>query len=274
MVERKKMKKTLSSECFFQGDERSLAVSRLDDSSLPQSPPQFCDTAPHPCGYLPGRQTVLRVAIPPHPIGVDIYGELVRLGFRRSGDFAYRPACPDCLACVPVRVPVARFAPDRAQRRCLKANRTLITRERPLGFFEEHHALFQRYQTQRHPDGGMDGDDREQYVQFLLRSQVDTRLVEFRDADRLRMVSLIDVLDDGLSSVYTFFDPELPAAGLGTYNILWQIRQCLANEWPYLYLGYWIQECRKMSYKARFKPIEGFIDGSWRELGTASPGES
>ena len=112
----------------------------------------------------------------------------------------------------------------------------------------------------------MDEDDREQYVQFLLQSQVDTRLVEFRDAGELRMVSVIDVLNDGLSSVYTFFDPDLPAASLGTYNILWQIGQCQFYRWSHLYLGYWIKECRKMSYKLRFRPVEGLIDGIWQEI--------
>ncbi|MDR2452288.1 MAG: arginyltransferase [Candidatus Accumulibacter sp.] len=243
-------------------------MARLDDPGFPRTPPCFHDTAPYPCGYLPGRQAVSRVAIPPRLIGAEIYGELVRRGFRRSGEFAYRPACRGCRACVPVRVPVERFSPDRSQRRCLKANRTLAARERPLDFAEEHYSLYRRYQMQRHPGGGMDGDDGEQYAQFLLRSHVDTRLVEFRDAGRLRMVSIIDALDDGFSSVYAFFDPELPAAGLGTYNVLWQIQQCRARELPYLYLGYWIGECRKMNYKARFRPIEGFIDGLWREIGS------
>ncbi|MDR0379771.1 MAG: arginyltransferase [Candidatus Accumulibacter sp.] len=241
-------------------------MTRFPDPGLPPPLPQFHDTAPHPCHYLPGRMAISRVAIPPRQIDADIYGELLRHGFRRSGDFAYRPACEACRACVPVRVPVARFVPDRSQRRCLKMNRTLETRELPLDFFDDHYRLYRRYQAGRHPDGGMSGDDREQYAQFLLHSRVDTRLVEFRDADRLRMVSLVDVLRDGLSSVYTFFDPELPAAGLGTYGVLWQIQRCLANGRPHLYLGYWIRECRKMSYKARFRPIEGFIGGVWQEL--------
>jgi arginine-tRNA-protein transferase len=244
-------------------------MTRLDDSRPPPALLQFYDTAPHPCGYLPDRRAVSRVALPFQSIGAGIYGELVRRGFRRSGDFIYRPACAACAACVPVRVPVERFVPNRSQRRCLKANGALIARERPLGFFEEHYRLYRRYQAKRHPGGGMDDDDREQYARFLLQSEVDTRLVEFRDDDRLRMVSLIDVLNDGLSSVYTFFDPELSSAGLGTCNVLWQINLCLANERPYLYLGYWIRECRKMSYKARFRPIEGLVDGAWRELDRA-----
>ncbi|MDR2787174.1 MAG: arginyltransferase [Candidatus Accumulibacter sp.] len=238
-------------------------MTRLADADPPPSLPLFHDTAPHPCHYLPDRRAILRVAVPPSSIDAGIYGELIRRGFRRSGEVAYRPACEVCHACVPVRVPVARFVPDRSQRRCLKANRTLEARECPLAFFEEHYLLYQRYQASRHSGGGMEDDHREQYAQFLLRSLVDTRLVEFRDAGRLRMVSLIDALDDGLSSVYTFFDPELPAAGLGTYGVLWQIHRCLANGWPYLYLGYWIRECRKMSYKTRFRPIEGLVGSVW-----------
>lgn len=116
----------------------------------------------------------------------------------------------------------------------------------------------------------MDDDNREQYAQFLLQSQVDTRLVEFREGGELRMVSVIDVLNDGLSSVYTFFDPDRQSTGLGTYNVLWQIRQCQANGLPYLYLGYWIRDCRKMSYKVRFRPTEGLVAGTWQELDAAT----
>ncbi|MHB1591764.1 MAG: arginyltransferase, partial [Sulfuricella sp.] len=129
-----------------------------------------------------------------------------------------------------------------------------------------HHELYQRYQSSRHTGGGMDQDDREQYECFLLQSHVTTYLVEFRDGDILRMVSLIDRVRDGLSSVYTFYDPDLPRASFGTYNILWQAELCRELGLPYLYLGYWIEQSGKMAYKIKFQRLEGLIDNRWQRL--------
>lgn len=247
-------------------------MSLPDDSFLPYSLLQFYATSPYPCSYLPEQEARSQVATPTHLIDGQLYSLLVRQGFRRSGLFTYRPWCDRCHACIPVRIPVERFQPSRTQRKVWSSHSGIQARELPVALYPDHFALYQRYQASRHPGGGMDHDDREQYAQFLLQSRVDTRLVEFIEDGQLRMVSLIDVLSDGLSSVYTFFDPELPGYSLGTYNILWQTLQCQQQGLPYLYLGYWIEHSRKMAYKARFKPLEGLVDGQWRELQpTAEP---
>ena len=240
-------------------------MSRLDDFSPPFSRLQFYNTATYPCSYLSGQRATSLVATPPHLIGTEVYGQLLRSGFRRSGFLTYRPNCKDCHACIPVRLPVERFTPNRSQRRCLKANAGLSARELPPINVDEHFALYQRYQKSRHAGGGMDQDNHEQYTNFLLQSVVDTRLIEFSENGVLRMVSIVDVSNDGLSSVYTFYDPNL-STGLGTFSILWQIAQCKAKHLPYLYLGYWIRDSRKMAYKANYRPVEGLIAGQWQEF--------
>ena len=233
---------------------------------IPLSALQFYLTAPYPCSYLPDRLARSQVATPSFLITTQVYSELVRRGFRRSGTFTYRPRCDDCRACVPVRVVVDDFASTRSQRRAVRHHRNLEVSLHTLQDSAEHFELYQRYQTARHRDDGMDSDSPEQYRNFLLQSHVDSTLVEFREGGVLRMVSLIDILDDGLSSVYTFYDPDVAQTSYGTYNVVWQIELCRKLELEYLYLGYWIKESGKMAYKANFSPLQGLIEGEWQIL--------
>lgn len=224
----------------------------------------FYATSPYGCSYLPGRVARSQVATPTHLVDTAAYGELVRAGFRRSGIVTYRPYCGSCNECIPVRLKVDGFKPNRSQKRALAQHDTLDARKCGLTFREDHYQLYQRYQAARHTGGGMDEDSREQYAQFLLQSHVDSCLIEFRENGILRIISIIDILNDGLSSVYTFYDPDQSGTSYGTYAILWQIAQCQHLGLQYLYPGYWIKDSQKMAYKIRFQPLEALRNGEWK----------
>ncbi len=224
---------------------------------------KYHTTQPYPCGYLPDKTARSEVVEPGNRIDTTLYNQLLEQGYRRSGHFIYRPRCDQCQACLSVRVKAPIFKPNRSQRRSWKKHCHLTYQEHQLHFSEEHFLLYQRYQAARHACNSADEDKRAQYQDFLLQSHVDTKLVTFYDNKQLCMISLIDKLEDGLSSVYTFYDPDIPHASLGTYNILWQIQLCKTLGLRHLYLGYWIKEHSKMNYKVNFRPLEILIDGHW-----------
>ena len=232
----------------------------------PKRPQFFYTTAPLPCPYLPGHTERKVVTEITGPDAEAMHDRLSRAGFRRSHNIAYAPVCPGCNACVPIRIPVGRFSIDRSLRKVLKANANLIGREAPPRATAEQYQLFQRYQNARHHDGDMATMSFYDYRAMVEDTPIETSVIEFRDErDRLAAACLTDRLGDGLSAVYSFFDPLLERRSPGTFMILWLIEQARALGLPHVYLGYWVQKSRKMAYKARFKPSEILIGGVWRD---------
>lgn len=220
-------------------------------------------TAAHTCGYYADRVSSNHVLDPQSPQLAAVYGQALAHGFRRAGDVVYRPSCGACNACIPYRLPIADFAPDRSQRRVLARNADVSSRWRRAGESEEHFALYRRYVGTRHAAGGMDQPTHEDYQRFLLSHWADTWFLELRLADDLIGAAVTDLVADAASAVYTYFAPELESRSLGTLAILKQIDYCRAQGLQHLYLGFWIDQHPKMHYKRRFGPGEVRVDGLW-----------
>lgn len=218
-----------------------------------------------PCSYLPDRKWQTHFFYT-EAIAPALYEHLISQGFRRSGYVFYQNHCPDCTACRPIRVDVQRFTPSTSQRRVLRKNRDVRIVRRPVSFVPEEFLLYRNYCAQRHPSPELPTE--EGYYRFLIASPLSTEIMAYYLADRLIGVAWMDVLPASLSSVYFAFDPAYSARSLGTFSILQQIALCYKLGKTWLQLGFWIQPCRKMSYKSRFQPCQILVDGNWRELET------
>jgi len=220
----------------------------------------------HSCPYLDGRRARDLIVDATFPMTDAVYGELLEKGFRRSGSTYYRPNCPQCQSCVPVRVPVDDFRGTRRQKRIWKRNDHLRVRAQTPAYSEHHYDLYLKYLRHRHTDGTMQDQSRSAYMNFLCDTRLTTVFNEFYDESDLVMVAVTDVSLAGLSAVYTFYDPSKEKFSLGVFAILWQIRFAQQLGRKYLYLGYWISECRKMCYKSDYRPLEKLTGDVWQHL--------
>ncbi len=227
---------------------------------------QFYISPSHDCSYLTGESAITLFADPTALLTNTQYQSLSKIGFRRSGEHIYRPHCTNCGACIPVRLAVNDFKPNRNQRRNLKANEDLTVTTCNADYNDEQYQLYTRYIKSRHPGGGMDDNDVKSYKSFVTSSWSDTQLYEFRLDSKLVAVAVTDHLNDSLSAVYTYYDPELSKRSLGVYSVLWQIEYAVKNNFSWLYLGYWIKDCKKMAYKDNYRPIEFFDGSNWNIL--------
>lgn len=228
---------------------------------------KFFTTAAHPCSYLEDQQATTLFVDPDAAITKSIYSQLSEFGFRRSGSHFYRPHCDACQACLPTRVPVKHFNFKKKQSRIWKKNQDLSTSIVRPAYHQEHYDLYEKYITQRHSDGDMYPPSIEQYKAFLVHGWENEGLfIEFRLKQALIAVAVIDILDNGLSAVYTFFEPEQSKRSLGSYAILWQIEYCRKLQLSSVYLGYWVKQCAKMAYKSEYRPIEVYAQEQWVTL--------
>jgi len=223
-------------------------------------------TYPHNCSYLEEQEATTLFIDPRQQMDKNLYSNLSLLGFRRSGNHVYRPHCTHCEACIPARIPVAGFKPKRSQRRTLARNADLRVERSEDIRDDQAFELYQRYIQLRHSDGDMYPPDREQYESFLNNAWNCTRYYRFYQRDTLLGVAVVDELVDGLSAIYTFFEPEEQKRSLGNYAVLWQIEKTREMGLHYLYLGYWIRDCQKMAYKSEYRPLDLYVNSRWTSL--------
>ncbi|MFQ3187861.1 MAG: arginyl-tRNA--protein-N-Asp/Glu arginylyltransferase [Gammaproteobacteria bacterium] len=225
----------------------------------------FASTA-EPCSYLDGRSSVSAFANPHVDMDMQTYSALIQHGFRRSGGYVYRPHCPNCKECISVRILVKQHSPSRNEKRILRLNSDIEISASTSKFRQRHFDLYKKYIASRHGDGSMANPTKADYHRFLICDWTETEFIEFRLGKNLVAIAVCDITDSGLSAVYTFFDPDYNDRSLGHFAILRQIEESKSRGLEYLYLGYWIKDCNKMSYKNRYKPLEGFIDDHWQDM--------
>lgn len=240
-----------------------MSETMLKDRLALTDVPEYRLSVPYRCPYLPAETARMGFLPLDTPLSTTTYTRLVAQGFRRSGCLVYRPECSTCHACIPVRVEIAKFCPDRSQRRCLKRNQDLKVIVRAPQFRLEHYQLYLRYLRARHAQSDTIDVTPEEYLNFLTCHWCTTWFYEFRVEGTPVMVAVVDFLDDGLSAVYTFYDPNQAKRGLGTYAVLWQVEAARQMGLTWLYLGYWIAACRKMAYKIKFRPQQWYL-GTWQ----------
>lgn len=234
--------------------------------NIKEQKPAFYTTPEHECSYLPGRNAITLFADPEFAMDMKIYTSLSKKGFRRSGKHVYKPQCHQCSACVAIRLPVKKFIRNRNQKRNWKRNNDLKIIKTSAIFNYEHYRLYQHYLSVKHPDSGMENPDPESYMNFLITDWATTTFYEFRKMDKLLAVAVVDELLDGLSAVYTFYDPNDINRSMGRYAILTEIEIARNLGMQWLYLGYWITGCKKMQYKDEYKPLEYFYNDAWCEV--------
>ena len=231
-----------------------------------QSKLNFFASTPEPCSYLENRKSVSAFANPHMDMDMNTYNELIQHGFRRSGGYIYRPHCPNCQECISVRIPVRLHRYSRNEKRIIRRNSDLRISVMPSRYRDEHFDLYRRYINSRHNDGSMANPNKSDYHRFLICDWTDTLFYEYRLNRILICVAVCDLTASGLSAVYTFFDPDHAGRSLGHFAILNQIHEARLRELDYLYLGYWIRNCSKMSYKRRYRPLEAYLRDQWITL--------